>query len=98
MMQRNTLGLCFTCNNIPTCVQTKERKKPVLYCELFDDYESPPAIIEINTDRSKMTDLSELRDRDLLNSEGLCWDCEKKESCFYKQKNIGCIWHCEEYE
>ena len=96
-MQRNTLGLCITCNNIPTCVQYKQRKQPVYYCELFDDYVSPPAIIEINTDKTRVIEPIEDRNRDLLFIEGLCWDCGRRESCAYRQKRKCSIWQCEEY-
>lgn len=96
-MQRNTLGLCITCNNIATCVQYKQRKQPVYYCELFDDYVSPPAIIEINTDKTRVIEPIEDRNRDLLFIEGLCWDCGRRESCAHRQKRKYSIWQCEEY-
>ncbi len=93
-------GICSTCNNLSTCIIFKHRKQPVTYCELFDDYVPPPAIIEINTEVSITSDATEglePNNKGSMYTEGLCWDCENRETCM-NRKLKGGIWHCEEYE
>ena len=98
-MPRTFQDLCSTCNSVPTCVLFKHGKQPVIYCELFDDYVPPPAIIEINTDVSMTSDTPEglePRNTGLINTEGLCLDCENRETCMYRKREGG-TWQCEEY-
>lgn len=98
-MPRTFQGLCSTCNSVPTCVLFKHGKRSVIYCELFDDYVPPPAIIEINTDVSMTSDTPEglePRNTGLINTEGLCLDCENRETCMYRKREGG-TWQCEEY-
>lgn len=92
-------GLCSTCNNAVDCMQLRQSIIHVLNCELFDDYLPPPAIIEINTNESIESDVlrrHEPKNRDLIYTEGLCWDCEVRETCM-NRKHRGGIWYCEGY-
>lgn len=98
-MPRTFQDLCSTCNNVSTCVLFKHHNRPVLYCELFDDYVPPPAIIEINTDVSMTSGIPEglePNNTSLMYTEGLCWDCENRETCMYRKREGG-TWQCEEY-
>lgn len=80
--------LCSTCNHAPTCVQIKNIKRPVLFCEEFDDYVKPVH----EKVREAVSELKEDYDKTM----GLCCNCSNRDICTISKPNGG-IWHCEEY-
>lgn len=92
------VGLCYTCNNSPTCVYRAGRG-PALFCELFDDYVAPP--LGRNGERASQADNPATAVRaaaeDVSKYAGLCMNCEHRRSCAHSQLTGG-IWHCENYE
>ena len=98
-MQRKFNDLCSTCNNAPDCAQLVNKKQPLLYCELFDDYIPSPAIIEINTDKSISKQLHEelgSNRKKKGSDKGLCQNCKNRNNCIYVNLEEG-VWQCEEY-
>lgn len=88
-MEKQSLGLCLTCNRKEICIQRENIKLPVLYCEEFDD---------TTTLRAKGLKISALpaEKSDIDISMGLCCNCENRDSCKLRHSPGG-IWHCEAY-
>ncbi|MCJ7508987.1 MAG: hypothetical protein MUO85_09730 [candidate division Zixibacteria bacterium] len=88
-------GLCMTCVNAPGCIYIKNQKSVVLQCEEFEGYTNSPMRATINDVLSKIT--SDASRADFVKYEGLCVNCEIRETCEFP-KSEGGIWHCEEYQ
>ncbi|MBN2020658.1 MAG: hypothetical protein JW749_10595 [Sedimentisphaerales bacterium] len=87
--EEQVLGLCSTCNSKDVCLQRKNIKFPVLYCEEFDDSTALSAKVP------KASGLPEKKP-DLDTSMGLCCNCGNRDTCTLR-RTPGGIWHCEEY-
>lgn len=94
----NTVGLCSTCNNSPTCFH-RARRGPALFCELFDDYVPPP--LEVTGRRTSQAADPPLAVRaeaaDVATYAGLCINCAHRHTCTHATR-AGGVWHCENYE
>lgn len=88
--------LCVTCNNFQICTSRKDFRRPVLFCEEFDDY-VPPASSQETSTPSESPIKSKTEEKDYSLYTGLCVNCAHRESCTYLKPEGG-IWHCEEYE
>ena len=88
------VDLCTTCNDTNLCKPNSRR--PVLFCEEFDDYQPLPEKESISETDSKTKTVinSEIEEYKFL---GLCINCDFRESCPLA-KTEGGIWHCEEYK
>jgi hypothetical protein len=90
-------GLCSTCNNALSCFH-RARRGPALFCELFDDHVRP----ELGANRRKVSPspipsaVLEAKDDDISKYEGLCVNCENRQTCAHP-KPAGGVWHCENY-
>lgn len=96
-----SMGLCTTCNEAPTCVYAKNAKSPVLFCEMFDNSTSPAEA----TTPSEMVAVEQVgipqaqnapNKGRLSNLKGLCVNCDNRETCAFTKPEDG-VWHCEEY-
>ncbi len=81
--------LCSTCNHALTCVRLKSIKRPVWFCEEFDDYTPPPP-------KEVGKDIVQSEEEKYDRSMGLCYNCAKRDTCTFVKPNGG-VWHCEEY-
>ena len=90
-------GLCMTCNNAPSCFH-RARRGPALFCELFDDYVPPEqrAIRRKVSPAPEVSVASSAPDGDVARYEGLCVNCENRQTCAHP-KLAGGVWHCEDY-
>ncbi|KPL18822.1 MAG: hypothetical protein AMJ92_06255 [candidate division Zixibacteria bacterium SM23_81] len=95
------MGLCTTCNEAPNCAHAKNSKKPILFCEMFDD--SHPrmetAVPEQSatageTKKPQVASAPEKSETSKL--KGLCVNCDNRETCTFPKPEGG-VWHCEEY-
>jgi len=86
--------ICSTCNYGDFCVTKKTRKRPVWFCEEFDNYvpvkEQPMVEAQFQTRIST-------GENDSSQFKGLCINCESRHTCKFIKPNGG-IWHCEEYK
>jgi hypothetical protein len=82
--------LCTTCNNPPECDSTRSGRRPVYFCEQFDDY-TPPKPARKSTKSGNQTE-------GIPNGKykGICINCDHRETCANSCTEGG-IWHCEEY-
>ncbi len=91
-------GLCSTCNSIETCINRKNWKGPVMFCEEFDD--CGPVVTTGKTAQSAKKDteiaLPE-KTKAAAKRRGLCVNCLHCETCTFPIVEGG-VWHCEEYE
>ncbi len=92
------MGLCFTCNNSPTCFY-RSRRGPALFCEMFDDYVALPLGGDGGPMARAANPSAALRaaNEDPSNYAGLCMNCEHRRSCAHP-RSAGGIWHCEDYD
>jgi hypothetical protein len=93
-----TVGLCSTCNNSPTCFH-RARRGPALFCEMFDDYVASVLCTEGRRPASSAgppTGLSAAAE-EVSRYAGLCMNCEHRRSCRHPRPEGG-VWHCEDYE
>ena len=86
-------GICTTCNNAPFCAYSKNSKRPVWFCEMFQNQtpteSSPPKNSEnLNSEKKSKTDKSKYK--------GLCINCENRDTCTFPKLEGG-VWHCSEY-
>ena len=91
-------GLCWTCNNAPTCYYRATRG-PALFCELFDDY-VPPAERLAGTKAPLLAKTSvalPAAEEDGEKYSGLCMNCRHRATCMHPRATGG-IWHCEDYD
>ena len=91
-------GLCSTCNSIETCINRKNWKGPVMFCEEFDDC-VPVDTPEKTTESAKKGTVIALPEKTKAASvrRGLCVNCRHRETCGFPIVEGG-VWHCEEYE
>ena len=87
--KRKYNDLCDTCKNLSTCVYIKNGKRPVLYCEEFEIYDSGP-IPEPPVPTDSITE------EEHPVFVGLCKNCGNRFTCM-NAKPDRVIWHCEEY-
>lgn len=85
--------LCLTCNNVSVCTSRKGFKRPVYFCEEFDDFVPSPKISSPSEPKS----ISRSEEKDTSKYPGLCMNCAHCETCTFPKPEGG-IWHCEEYE
>ena len=93
-----TVGLCSTCNNSPSCFH-RARRGPALLCELFDDYVAPSlggGGRKTSTAAFSTTAFAGSGES-ASNYGGLCVNCEHRQSCWHVKPEGG-VWHCEGYE
>ncbi len=91
-------GICTTCNDAPTCRNSRDSAHPVWNCEQFDDY-TPPVIDTIENTMIS-TAISQTKPKpEVFSTEkfkGLCINCDHRETCTNCDTEGG-VWHCEEY-
>jgi len=93
-MTKNTaIGICSTCNFAATCAYAKNSKKPIWFCEMFDNTSTPEKKVK---PRNKKLSSPELNNN-LSKYKGLCSNCEYHETCKLAH-TAGGIWHCAEYQ
>lgn len=87
-------GLCITCNNDLNCRFVRNPKRPVLFCDEFDNFTPPidnvslpPVLPDKNLDDGG---------NDSDKYKGLCVNCENRATCNLPKPASG-VWHCEEY-
>lgn len=84
--------LCTTCNHVDEClVPRSDSRRPVVYCEEFDDYS--PAPPKENFAKKPLFEPV----REDFDFKGLCINCEHRDNCI-QARTEGGVWHCEEYE
>ena len=94
---QSIVGLCWTCNNAPTCFH-HARRGPALFCELFDNYVSPDVILASRTSAPARRPFTVPAANDATVAQaGLCLNCEHAAHCGHPKLEGG-IWHCEDYE
>jgi hypothetical protein len=86
--------ICSTCNDGDFCVTKKTRKRPIWFCEEFDDH---TAIKEQPMVEAQFQSQISTRESDSSRFKGLCINCESRHTCKFIKPNGG-IWHCEEYK
>ena len=90
--------LCVTCNNAPICTSRKDFKRPVYFCEEFDDYVPPKKGVRVQKSASSPEHACKSPAGEISGQHlGLCLNCAHHETCTYPRP-AGGIWHCEEYE
>jgi len=84
--------ICTTCNHYQICSNRRDRKRPIWFCEEFDDY-VPVKEIKLETDyKASFKKVN----KETQQFKGLCSNCENRKTCKLQKPNGG-IWHCEEY-
>ena len=83
-------GICTNCLQNMDCAPRQNPDKPILFCEQFEVFASPPEKLEVKRDDVK----SKEYDNNFL---GLCKNCDDRVDCMYPKPESG-IWHCEAYQ
>lgn len=84
--------ICTTCNHYQICATRKDRRRPIWFCEEFDDY---VPVKEMKPKTDYKASLKKANNETQL-FKGLCINCENQKTCKIMKPNGG-IWHCEEY-
>ncbi len=94
MLQTEYIGLCKICANKAACVFTRDMIRPVIYCEEFQLEIAASAQSPLNENPQKAIQKhAEAQDK----AQGLCCDCENRQTCGLVSNTEGGIWYCEEY-
>ena len=91
-------GLCQTCSNAAECTFKRDESKPILDCDEFNGYEIAGVMLtseEIGRHTKPECPVSP-RKTIAGRNQGLCVNCENRETCTYPRPEGG-IWCCEEY-
>ena len=80
--------LCWTCNDAVHCLDRKTLRRPVQFCEQFDDFvavkpQFPPRSEGVHS--QVKTDLS-----------GICMNCDEQQFCG-RGRTGEAVWFCEQY-
>ncbi|MEO0071407.1 MAG: hypothetical protein ABIK39_04925 [candidate division WOR-3 bacterium] len=86
-------GLCSTCSHSHGCGYRLRQSQPVVWCEEFEST-SVPFVEETQSGMAQAPTVAEMHEWDKY--KGLCVNCENRDSCQIRNKEIG-VWHCEEY-
>ena len=81
--------ICITCKNYTSCIQIRNGKRPIHFCEEFEN-ELPPPLKE----RSNPVE-ARLKEEKLV-FYGICKNCGNRMTCMNASPER-IIWHCEEY-
>ena len=93
--EKKYYGICTTCNHAHLCMHSQNSKRPVWFCEMFDDY-VPPRELSSNSNKSQKKYNSKLESH-YAQYKGLCMNCAKRDSCTFPKPEGG-VWHCAEYQ
>ena len=88
-------GICSTCNHAPYCVNLQRSKRPIWFCDMFDDYTPPDKASQRYQKQSNLRTKSK-KENNYAQYKGLCMNCAKRESCTFPKPEGG-VWHCAEY-
>jgi len=89
--ETNTVGLCTSCKNAPTCCLRKKRGFDAVFCEMFEASNDPK-----NNDDQVKTEEIPVAVKKATRFKGLCINCANNETCTLVKPDEG-VWHCEEY-
>ena len=92
-------GICSTCNDAPTCKNSRNSTHPVWHCEQFDNY-TPQVIDAFDNNMISKGGLQISSKPEAANLEkykGLCINCDHRETCIHSHTEGG-VWHCAEYQ
>ena len=85
-------GLCATCNHAASCAIRKASRKPVWFCEEFDNYLAPSGHAAEAAGSTRM----KREPKPNGGAAGLCANCDSRENCSYRTPGAE-IWFCEQY-
>jgi len=88
------LGICSTCVHRDTCLFLAAARKPVWFCDEFDD-------IRTDADAEAPREVKAPAPVDQLSFNeaqhiGLCTNCEARKDCMHRQP-AQAVWECEDY-
>lgn len=83
--------LCTTCNCLPECDSTSAGRRPVYYCEQYDDY-----VPQKPAPKPRKAEVKKPKEPEQKYT-GICVNCDFRETCANATTEGG-IWHCEEYQ
>jgi len=88
--QFRELGICATCNHRAGCLYLKSARRPVAFCEEFDDSGASKAAGCPATAARPPVNYGEAQ------TSGICSSCEGRSECVYRQPGVA-IWDCGDY-
>ncbi|MFC2139536.1 hypothetical protein ACFLR4_02635 [Bacteroidota bacterium] len=88
--------LCLSCNYTSLCTKRKNLKRPIWFCEEYDDF-MPPQTNKTSISKQTIANSSFSNPKENPHKyAGICSNCEIRDTCQYPKPENG-IWHCEEY-
>lgn len=85
------LGICQSCNHRATCLFLASARRPIYFCEEFDDRNGESdAVAPVTTTIREEINYGEAQE------QGLCANCATKADCMNRQPGVA-VWHCEDY-
>ncbi|MFH0945136.1 MAG: hypothetical protein V2A76_08060 [Planctomycetota bacterium] len=80
--------LCWTCNDAVQCLDRSTLRRPVLFCEQFDDYTPVTRLIRQRPAQARAEARSDLK--------GICMNCDEQVLCG-RGRTEPAIQFCEQY-
>jgi len=82
--------ICTTCIHVDGCMNAVPERRPIYFCEEFDDYTPRPET------RDLRVEVAVPKTENPGEHTGICMNCDHRETCMSSSIEGG-IWHCEEY-
>ena len=95
-LAENYNDLCVSCNYMSLCTKRKNLKRPVWFCEEYDDFLPPVNNMVKNAAKDKINSPHSNPIENSGKYKGICINCLNREICCYANSEQ-IVWHCEEY-
>ena len=91
-------GLCSTCDMASTCTFPRDPERPIMHCDELDSYQADTVTPEelLRAEPARREAVAETKQKELGKYQGLCVNCENRETCTFPKAEGG-VWHCDEY-
>ncbi len=84
------LGICVTCNHLPTCLFRRAARYPIAFCEEFDASGSAAPIPAVSAAPRREFNFG------VGQVLSLCADCTGRTGCLHRKPGVA-VWNCEDY-
>jgi hypothetical protein len=84
------LGICLTCSHQPRCLFVRAARRPIMYCDEFDNQSASPALPDNGQPLPASHTLGQGPE------PGLCVNCEERLGCNHRDPETT-VHECEEY-
>jgi hypothetical protein len=86
------MGICKSCVHRSTCLFLASARRPIYFCEEFDDRNGDELVKAPAVDSPPREEINYGE----AQEQGLCANCVSKADCMNRRPGVA-VWHCEDY-